>query len=97
MPASYHDGGNHDGAVLHASGVVWKQRRVLDQHQFVGVVPVADLQGKTKYETVNTNLLSTPAACVNTIRDVRTQQWSSEPGIPAFLTQMQRLVYLAWF
>lgn len=41
--ASYHDGGNHDGAVFHASGVVRKQRRVLDQHQFVGVVPVADL------------------------------------------------------
>lgn len=45
IPVSYHDGSNYDGAVLHAGGVIRKQRRVLDQHQFVCVVPVADLQG----------------------------------------------------
>lgn len=48
VPASHHDGGDHDGAVLHAGGVVWEERRVLDQHQFVCVVPVADLQGGTR-------------------------------------------------
>lgn len=46
MPVSYHDGGDDDGAVLHARSVIWKQRRVLDQDQFVCVVPVADLQGE---------------------------------------------------
>lgn len=43
---SYHDGGDHHGAVLHARRVVGEERRVLDQHQFVGVVPVADLEGR---------------------------------------------------
>lgn len=46
MPLSYHDGGDDDGAVLYARRVVWQQGRVLDQHQFVCVVPVADLRRK---------------------------------------------------
>ena len=46
MPVSYHDGRDDNGAVFHAGCVVGKQRRVLDQHQFVRIVPVADLQGE---------------------------------------------------
>lgn len=46
MRASYHDGSNYNSAVLHARSVIWKQWRVLDQYQFVCIVPVANLQGK---------------------------------------------------
>lgn len=45
MPVSYHDGSDYNCAVFHARRVVWKQRRVLDQNQFVLVIPVADLPG----------------------------------------------------
>lgn len=46
MPVSYHDGSDDNRAVLHARSVIWKQRRVLDQHQFVCVIPITDLQRK---------------------------------------------------
>lgn len=46
MLVSYHDGGDYNSTVFHARSVIWKQWRVLDKHQFVCVVPVADLQGK---------------------------------------------------
>lgn len=45
-PVSYHDCSNYNSTILHARSVVWKQRRVLDQHQFVRVIPVANLQEK---------------------------------------------------
>ena len=45
MPVSYHDGSDYNCAVFHARRVVWKQRRVLDQNQFILVIPVADLAG----------------------------------------------------
>lgn len=51
MPAPHHDGGDHHGAVLHAGRIVGQKGRVLDQHQFVGVVPVADLQGRAEPAT----------------------------------------------
>lgn len=46
MLVSYHDGSDNNCAVLHARSVIRKQWRVLDQYQFVSIVPVANLQGK---------------------------------------------------
>lgn len=86
MPDSYHDGGDHDCAVLHASRVVWKQRRVLDQHQFVCVVPVADLQGK-----------QTMGLCTCSRVRVRNDSFMLYLGIPSFLTLMQSLVFVVCF
>lgn len=46
MLVSYHDGSHNDSPVLNASGVIGKQRGVLDEHQLVRIIPIADLQGE---------------------------------------------------
>ena len=45
----YHDGGHDDSAVLDARAVVGRERLVLDQHQLVVVVPVANLSVWSTY------------------------------------------------
>lgn len=61
-PGSYHDGGDHHGAVLQAGGVVGQQRGVLDQHQLVRVVPVADLsERRASAASVNLQTCSSSA------------------------------------
>lgn len=62
-PGSYHDGGDHHGAVLQAGGVVGEQRGVLDQHQLVRVVPVADLsERRASAASVNPQTCSSSAS-----------------------------------
>lgn len=92
MPVPYHDGSYYNSAVLHARSVIRKQRRVLDQHQFVCIVPVADLQRKQSMRlcicvhvfvliyciTARAQLamLFWQTSFVDAIPDVWTAQWS---------------------
>lgn len=55
----YHDGRHDDSAVLHHRAVIGQGVFILDQNQFVDVIPVTNLRGKTNPNKLKKKRLET--------------------------------------